>query len=40
MRAMWMGMLGAVAIAVIAGFILTGTGSTTAQEFSSSDVRL
>ncbi len=40
MKAMWMGMLGAVAIAVVAGFVLTSTGSTTAQEFSSSDTRL
>jgi hypothetical protein len=40
MRAMWMGMIGAVVIAVVAGIVLTGTGSTTAQEFSSSYVRL
>jgi len=40
MRSMWMGMICAVAIAIVAGVVMTGTGSTSAQEFSSSSTRL
>ena len=40
MRAMWMGMICAAAIAIVAGLVLNVTGSSTAQEYTASSARI
>ena len=40
MKAMWLGMVAAVAIAIVAGIVLDNIENSSAREFSSSSTRL
>ena len=39
-RSFWFGTIGAIAIAVVAGIVLTSVDSSSSSEFSTSNVRL
>ena len=40
MKAMWLGMVAAVLVAIVAGVVLTAVQQTTAERFSTVDTRL
>lgn len=40
MKSFWIGSIAAVIIAIVSGVVLTGSGTTTAEKYSSANTRL